>query len=101
MKYCCLGVGVAGLLLTVIAGCGIVKSLGKNPRGEAIARFDTLPGYKNGSFQNSVNRPDSTIRHNRLAHMFRDHLRPIRPAHALPWVETNLKTLIATVPQCR
>jgi len=98
MKSYCLWIGMTTLLLMAIVSCGIVKSLGKDPQGEAVARLDTLPDYKNGSFQNLVQRPDSTIKHNRLIHMFRDHVGPVRPAHALPWVKTDLKTLSAAAP---
>ncbi len=99
MKNSYLGiVAMAALLLMTIAGCGLVKSLGKDPEGEALARLDTLPNYKNGSFQNLAERPDSTIKHNRLLHMFHDHVGPVRPSSGLPWVKTNLKTLSAAAP---
>jgi L-ascorbate metabolism protein UlaG (beta-lactamase superfamily) len=89
---------MGALLLTAITGCGLVNSLGKNPEGKSLASFDTLSNYKNGNFQNLVIRPDSTIKHNRLFTMFRDHLGPVRPPSALPWVNTNLKTLPANPP---
>jgi L-ascorbate metabolism protein UlaG (beta-lactamase superfamily) len=97
MKNSCLCIGMAVLLLTAIAGCGPVKSLGKNPEGEALARLEALPNYKNGAFQNLAKRPDSTIKHNRLPSIFRSR-EPIRPSSGLPWVKTNLKTLSATAP---
>jgi L-ascorbate metabolism protein UlaG (beta-lactamase superfamily) len=98
MKSSWLGAGMAALLFTAIFGCGEVKSLGKNPEGEELARLDTLPNYKNGSFQNLVKRPDSTIKHNRLVSMFRDHRGPVRPSSGLPWVKTDLKTPATTEP---
>src|SRR5476649_1064516 len=98
MKSSCLGAGMVALLLAAIAGCGLVKQLGKNPGGEELARLDTLPNYKNGSFQNLVKRPDSTIKHNRLFTMFHGHRGPVRPSSALPWVKTDLKTPASTVP---
>jgi len=99
MKHSCLGVGMAALLLTAMAGCGLVKSLGKNPEGEELARLEALPNYKNGGFQNLAKRPDSTINHqNPLLSMFRNRRGPIRPSHGLPWVKTNLMTLTASPP---
>lgn len=99
MKNRCLGVWIVGLLLTAVAGCGMVKSLGRDPEGEELSQLDTMPNYKNGSFHNLVQRPDSTIKHNRLLLMFHDHLGPVRPASALPWVKTDLKALpVVTAP---
>lgn len=98
MKNGCLAVVMAALLLMAIAGCGPIKSLGKDPGGEELARLDTLPNYKNGRFQNLASRPDSTIKHNRLLHMFQDHRGPVRPSSSLPWVKTDLKTLAAAAP---
>lgn len=91
----CLWVGVTALLL--IAGCGLVKQLGRNPRGEELARLDTLPNYKNGSFENLAENSNSANKHNRWLFL---HKRPktVRPSHALPWVETDLKKLTASAP---
>jgi L-ascorbate metabolism protein UlaG (beta-lactamase superfamily) len=98
MKSSCLGIAMAALLLAVIAGCGVIKSLGKNPEGETLTRLDTLPNYKNGEFQNTVPRPDSTIKHNKLLYAIRNHQGPIRPPRELPWVKTDLKTMPAAAP---
>jgi L-ascorbate metabolism protein UlaG (beta-lactamase superfamily) len=89
---------MAALLLTAITGCGLVKSLGKNPEGEELARLEVLPNYRNGSFQNLAKRPDSSVRYNRLLFIFRRRSGPTRPSSELPWVKTNLKTLAATRP---
>jgi L-ascorbate metabolism protein UlaG (beta-lactamase superfamily) len=96
MKVSCLGFGVVALLLTAIAGCGVVKSMGENPRGEALARLDTLPNYKNGAFENLAERADSTIKRKFLFL----HSRPktIRPSRELPWVKTDLNTPAAPAP---
>ena len=96
MKYICAGIGMAGLLLLAIAGCGVIKSVGKNPEGEALSRLEALPNYKNGSFENLAERSDSTVKR-RLLFL---HKRPesIRPSYELPWVKTNLKTLTAPEP---
>jgi len=91
--------GIAALLLTVAAGCGTVKSLGKNPEGEELAKLEALPNYKNGAFQNLTKRPDSTVKHrNRLLFMLRHRPETIKPSRALPWVKTDLKTLAASAP---
>jgi L-ascorbate metabolism protein UlaG (beta-lactamase superfamily) len=99
MKSSWLGFGVAGLLLTVIgAGCGPVKSLGKNPEGEELTRLEALPNYRNGRFQNLAKRSDSIIKYNHFLFIFRTPLGPTRPSSELPWVKTNLKTLADTAP---
>lgn len=95
MKKICLGIGIAGLLLTAVSGCGVVKSVGKNPKGEELTRLEALPNYKNGAFENLAERADSTVKHNL---MFRKRPETIRPSEALPWVKTDLKTLASTAP---
>jgi L-ascorbate metabolism protein UlaG (beta-lactamase superfamily) len=97
MKGHCLGIGIAILWLTAIAGCGIVRSLGKDPEGEELAQLDTLPNYKNGAFENLAERADSANKHNRWLFL-RSHPETIRPSRALPWVKTDLKALAAAAP---
>ncbi|HEY4195510.1 MAG TPA: MBL fold metallo-hydrolase [Mucilaginibacter sp.] len=94
-KY--LWAGVALLLLTTVVGCGVIRSLGKNPAGEELARLDTLSNYKNGSFENLPELADSANKHNRW--LFLQH-RPksVRPGSPLPWVKTDLKALAAPAP---
>jgi hypothetical protein len=89
---------MAALLLTAAAGCGLVKSVGKNPEGEELARLDTLSNYKNGSFENLAERADSTVKRNRLFLLLHSRPKPYRPSHGLPWVKTDLKTLAAPAP---
>ena len=98
MKYWGLTMGVAALLLTAAAGCGVVKSLGKNPEGEELSRLEALPNYKNGSFENLAELADTTVKRNPLLFMFHSRPETVRPSHELPWVETDLKTLAATAP---
>ncbi|WP_094571627.1 MBL fold metallo-hydrolase [Mucilaginibacter xinganensis] len=98
MKYAYLRMGIAALLLTVAAGCGMVKSLGKNPEGGELARLEVLPNYKNGSFENLAERADSTIKRSWLQFMLQSRPESIKPSHSLPWVKTDLKTLPATAP---
>jgi L-ascorbate metabolism protein UlaG (beta-lactamase superfamily) len=90
------GVGIIVALLNVIVGCGMVRSVGKTPGGEELTRLDTLPNYKNGAFENLAERADSTVKHKFLFL----HTPPstIRPSHALPWVQTDLKTLASPAP---
>jgi L-ascorbate metabolism protein UlaG (beta-lactamase superfamily) len=90
--------GVIALLLITIVGCGLVRSVGKNPKGEALARLDTLPNYKNGSFENLAERSDSTVKRNKLLLLFHNRSKITRPSRGLPWVKTNLKTLTAPAP---
>jgi len=98
MKHWCLRIGLAVLLLIEAVGCGMVKSLGKDPEGEELARLDTVPNYKNGSFENLAERSDSTVKRSRLRMMLHRRPETIRPSHALPWVKTDLKTLAAPAP---
>jgi L-ascorbate metabolism protein UlaG (beta-lactamase superfamily) len=44
-------VPVVALGLSVI-GCNEIRSIGKNPSGEALKKIEALPNYKNGQFQN-------------------------------------------------
>ena len=97
MKSNCLWAWVCVLLLATIAGCGIVRSMGDNPKGEALALIDTLPNYKNGGFQNLTERLDSAVKHGPL-YFFRSRPATIRPSKALPWVKTDLKKLTAAAP---
>lgn len=96
MKSNRLLIAIATLPLAVVAGCGIVRSMGENPRGQELARLDTLPNYKNGSFENLAERADTTVK----TKMLFLHKRPktSRPSHELPWVKTDLKTLAAAAP---
>src|SRR5215216_321143 len=96
MKRSCLGGGMAVLLLIIMTGCGMIRSMGKSPYGEELARLDSLSNYKNGSFENLAERSDSTVKRKWLFL----HSRPktIRPSHGLPWVKTDLKTLAAPAP---
>jgi len=93
----CLWLTITGLLLIVIIGCGLIKSVGRNPRGEALARLDTLPNYKNGSFENSAEQANSANRHNRWLFL-RRRPKTIRPSSPLPWVKTDLKAMVASAP---
>ncbi|MBS1502797.1 MAG: MBL fold metallo-hydrolase, partial [Bacteroidetes bacterium] len=81
--------------MIAVAGCGMVKSVGKNPAGGELNRLEALPNYKNGAFENPAERADSTVRHNL---MFHSRPKTIRPSRELPWVKTDLKTLTAAAP---
>lgn len=92
MKSGCLKLVIAVLFLTAIAGC---RSIGQNPRGEALDRLDTFTNYKNGAFENLAQLADSTIHRNL---MFHSRPKTIRPSKPLPWVKTDLRTLAYTTP---
>src|ERR1700755_600257 len=96
MKFKYLILGIAGLLAVIIAGCGIIRSMGENPRGEELTRLDSLSNYKNGAFENSAELSDKTVKQ----HFLFLHHRPktIRPTKPLPWVKTDLKALAAPAP---
>src|ERR1700761_5740992 len=86
------------LLLLIIVGCGLFRSRGRNPEGKELSAFDTLSDYKNGSLQNLIKRPESTIKHHKFAAYFHEHQGPVRPPKPLPWVKPDLKTLTANAP---
>lgn len=96
MKMSCLGAVAAGLLLTAIVGCGMIKSIGKNPKGDELARMEALPNYKNGAFENLAERADSTVKRKFL--FLQSHSEGLKPSHALPWVKTDLNALAAPAP---
>lgn len=99
MKCRYVGIGMAAILaLIALAGCGVVKSLGKDPRGEELAHLETLPNYENGGFINQAERSDSTVKRNRLLFMLHRRPKTIKPSHELPWVKTDLKTLADPAP---
>lgn len=85
------------LLFTVIAGCGPIRSVGRNPKGAALNGWDTLFNYKKGAFQNLTERLDSAVTYKRWLFL---HKRPStkRPSKPLPWVKTDLKALTPTAP---
>jgi len=91
---------IATALLSITAGCGLVKSLGRNPVGEDLVKIEKLSNYKNGQFQNpecedaAVEAPKSS---RRFLSMFN---RPstIRPSNTLPWKKTDLRSLKTAVP---
>ncbi|WP_460692620.1 MBL fold metallo-hydrolase [Mucilaginibacter puniceus] len=89
--------GMFALLLTVIAGCGVWKSMGENPRGKELTRLDTLPNYKNGAFQNLTAQLDSAVKHTKWLFL-KKRPETIRPSKPLPWVKTDLRKLTATAP---
>jgi len=95
MGKSCLGLGLVALLFIVLAGCGVVRSVGKSPQGEELTRLEALPNYKDGSFENLAERADTTIKHNLLFH---HRPKAVRPSHALPWVKTDLNTLTTPAP---
>jgi L-ascorbate metabolism protein UlaG (beta-lactamase superfamily) len=87
------------LLLSVVAGCGLIRSQGKNPEGEELTQLQKLPNYKNGRFQNLAAQPHRPgKRRNRILFMFRSRRETIKPSYQLPWVKTDLKTMAVTKP---
>lgn len=83
-------------ILMVSAGCGVVKSVGRDPEGDALVQLQALPNYRNGAFENNAQRADSTIKTKFL--FLKGHAETLRPSHALPWVKTDLKALAAPAP---
>jgi len=84
------------IILTAFTACGIVKSVGRNPKGGDLAQLDTLPNYKNGAFENLAELRDSTIKRKLL--FLQKHPETVRPSRPLPWVKTHLKKLPAPAP---
>ncbi|WP_345949974.1 MBL fold metallo-hydrolase [Mucilaginibacter sp. PAMB04274] len=88
------------LLLLVAAGCGLVKSLGKNPQGDDLARIQALPNYKNGTFQNldSADNGQHKVKPGRALKAIFNRPRSVTPQRPVPWVKTDLKNLTAAQP---
>jgi L-ascorbate metabolism protein UlaG (beta-lactamase superfamily) len=88
------------LLLTVPPGCGVVRSLGQNPKGDDLTALQTLPNYRNGMFQNldSADNGGNKVKGgNALKAMFS---RPenVTPSYPLPWVKTDVKNTLYKRP---
>lgn len=97
MAKCSLWIGLTILLLMAIAGCRLVKSVGKNPDGAELAKLEKLPNYKNGSFVNLAEQANVSHPHNRLVFLTR-HPKGFKPSLPLPWVKTDLKALPSPAP---
>ena len=81
-----------------VCGCNPIRSLGKNPEGEAQRRIEMLPNYKNGQFQNI----DQTVRQVvavpagrrprwlGLLKFFNGQSKALLPSKPLPAVDTDL-----------
>ena len=87
------------ILISLTAGCGLIRSLGKKPDGEALKKLQSLPNYKNGRFQNLYS-SDDTAKINVKQALKAQFSRPetIKPSQELPWIQTNLKSMSATRP---
>jgi L-ascorbate metabolism protein UlaG (beta-lactamase superfamily) len=88
------------LLLTAATGCGIVKSLGRNPRGAALTRIQALPNYKNGAFQNidSADNGENKVKGGNAFKTFFNRPETVTPQSPLPWIKTDVKNLVAVQP---
>lgn len=86
------------MVLLFAPACQPIKSLGKNPSGEELAKIEQLPNYKNGAFQN-IERfvGDSSRPRSRkpgwtrlLRYLVAKKPTNTRPANTLPAVVTDL-----------
>lgn len=93
------------VLLIVIAGCGLKRSLGHNPTGDEQLKLEALPNYRNGGFQNLTAQPVEQVagaRHNyggALRFLFRGKRETAKPSYGLPWVKTDLKRPVTGAPE--
>jgi L-ascorbate metabolism protein UlaG (beta-lactamase superfamily) len=75
-------------------GCGLVTSLGQNPKGEALTELNKQPNYVNGAFQNLQYTEDTTqIKRVGILKLLFGKPDSLTPPKQLPWVKTDLKTL--------
>ncbi|MCV4340860.1 MBL fold metallo-hydrolase [Pseudomonas capsici] len=92
-----------GLLLAVVAGMiflascsSFVKSFGKLPSGERLARVESSPNYRDGEFKymtpTSMFTGDASVTE-WIKEMIFGPREGVRPNHALPIVKTDLKGL--------
>jgi L-ascorbate metabolism protein UlaG (beta-lactamase superfamily) len=86
------------VLLFSAQGCGIIKSLGNNPEGAALAKIEKLPNYKDGKFHNIEG--DDSVKINGFKALKSMLNRPetVRPFNKLPSFETDLKSLVVKAP---
>ncbi|RFZ90705.1 MBL fold metallo-hydrolase [Mucilaginibacter conchicola] len=85
------------MVLMGLAGCRLFKSVGRNPDGDALAKLQALPNYKNGSFENLAEQADTTRKRSFL--FLRTHKpKTVRPSKPLPWVKTDLNKLASPAP---
>ena len=85
-------------LVLFTLGCGMVRSLGKNPDGDALAKLQQLPNYKNGEFQNIDNDDSSEVNKGGALKSMFSRPQSVTPQVPLPWVKTNVKNLAVTAP---
>jgi L-ascorbate metabolism protein UlaG (beta-lactamase superfamily) len=97
---------LTSLLLILPLGCRPIKSLGKNPSGDALVRIEALPNYKNGEFQNLEKPPvDSNSGTRRRGPRWTGLLKYLvgkpkitQPPGTLPTVTTDLKNTVYPKP---
>ena len=81
-----------------VYGCNAMKSMGKNPSGEALKIIEALPNYKNGQFQNLDQEIQPTIIANQrrkprwlsLLKFFAGQPKELLPSKPLVAVDTDL-----------
>lgn len=88
---------IASCLLFLIYfpfGCGLVTSLGQNPKGQALLYLNKQPNYVKGEFRN-LPYTDDTTHINRVGMLKQVFGKPdsVNPPQLLPWVKTDLKAL--------
>jgi L-ascorbate metabolism protein UlaG (beta-lactamase superfamily) len=87
------------LVTTLTVSCRLVKSLGKYPDGDQLARIQQEPNYKNNEFQNLDAESDTTKVEgfSALKAMF-NRPESVRPFYPVPSLKTDLKKLQAAAP---
>jgi L-ascorbate metabolism protein UlaG (beta-lactamase superfamily) len=85
------------MLLTPIAGCKPIVSLGKNPSGDDLKRMEAVPNYKNGEFTNlfqqAVQGPRQKVKWTGFLKYFFKRPAGTKPGKPVPFMLTNLKQL--------
>ena len=73
---------------------------GKEPTGQRLARIEASPNYKDGAFQNQLYTPMSSpdVSYWQMAKHLILKPKDVKPPKALPFVKTDLKTLVAHKP---
>jgi len=91
LKYLC-SIWMLLYLTYIPPGCISIRSLGKNPSGEALKKLEQLPNYRNGQFQN-LDSTDNAVHKVKPARIFKAMFnRPetTTPSAPVPWVKTSL-----------
>ena len=89
---------IASLLFVAAQGCGLLPSLGQNPKGDALKEIEKLPNYKDGKFHNLEEDDSVKISGFKIFKSMWNRSETIRPFNKLPYTKINLNNLSTDLP---